>query len=89
MRPNRTPPADKDLSLQPGDNEETTISASKALKISWAHGKKVTIATLHKWIDAFNQTHKPVKLGHQPAGNGGRYYVFKLRFFRFINGEED
>lgn len=60
-----------------------TISLNEALTIAKEYGKKITIATLISWVDG----HVP-KLGHQPGGNGGRWYIFKEPFIAFISGQE-
>lgn len=60
-----------------------TISLNQALAIARSYGKSVSIATLIKWVDE----HKP-KLGHQPGGVGGRWYIFKEPFIAFISGQE-
>lgn len=69
--------------IQDSDTEDTTITASEALKICHHFGKNITIATLHNWINTYDKE----CLCHQPKGDGGRYYIFKLAFLRFIKGE--
>jgi hypothetical protein len=60
-----------------------TISLNEALALSAEYGKKVTVATLISWVDG----HVP-KLGHQPGGNNGRWYIFEEPFIAFISGQE-
>ena len=60
-----------------------TISIKQALNLACKFGKKVQVATLIKWIDE----HEP-KLGHQPGGNNGTWYVFRKPFIAFISGKE-
>lgn len=60
-----------------------TISINEALALAHEYGKPVTSQTLVKWIDE----HTP-KLGHQPGGNGGKWYVFETPFIAFISGRE-
>jgi hypothetical protein len=61
-----------------------TISLREAMAIANdTYDKKVTKATLITWID----NHKP-KLGHQPGGNNGRWYIFEDAFIAFISGQE-
>jgi hypothetical protein len=60
-----------------------TISITEALALAEEHGKKVSTPTIINWIDS----HIP-KLGHQPGGNGGKWFVFKDAFEAFISGEE-
>ena len=57
----------------------STITIKEALSIAHANGKNVTTSTLIKWVDEN-------KLGHQPGGNGGKWYVFELKFKAFITG---
>jgi hypothetical protein len=61
----------------------TTITVKDAHALAKRYGKIITIATLIKWIDE----HEP-KLGHQPGGNGGQWYIFKEPFTLFISGQE-
>ena len=60
---------------------QKTISLKEALAIAHKYGKKVTPATLTKWMDE----HSP-KLYHQPKGVGGKIYVFEDDFEKFISG---
>lgn len=60
-----------------------TISINEALEIAKQHGKEITVATLVRWVNE----HVP-KLGHQPAGNNGRWYIFEDAFVAFISGKE-
>jgi len=60
-----------------------TITLSEALQLANSYGKKITMATLIKWIDE----HEP-KLGHQPGGNNGKWFVFEEPFVAFISGQE-
>jgi len=60
-----------------------TITLSEALQLANNYGKKITMATLIKWIDE----HEP-KLGHQPGGNNGKWFVFEEPFVAFISGQE-
>jgi len=71
--------------MKPNDNKTSykTITVNEALAIAKDYGKPVTIATLVKWIDEHNP-----KLGHQPGGNGGRWYIFQEAFIAFISGQE-
>jgi hypothetical protein len=74
------------MAIQKYDDNRTiykTISINEALAISKEYGKCITIATLITWID----THVP-KLGHQPGGNNGRWYIFQEAFIAFISGQE-
>lgn len=68
---------------EPVDLTYKTINLNEALIIAKNYGKIVSIATLIKWIDE----HKP-KLGHQPGGSGGRWYIFEEPFVAFISGQE-
>lgn len=43
-------------------------------------GIKVTLPTLTKWI-------KDNKLGRQPGGEGGKWFVHEKKFMKFIEGE--
>lgn len=61
-----------------------TISLKEALAIAHKYGKKVTAATLTKWMDEHNP-----KLYHQPKGVGGKIYVFKDAFIKFISGQSE
>lgn len=60
-----------------------TITLGEALSLANEYGKPITMATLIKWIDG----HVP-KLGHQPGGEGGKWYVFEEPFIAFISGQE-
>lgn len=76
----------KHVEIFPGDIEDTTITTREALEVAHYYGRKVTVATLHNWICAKSNKRK---LHHQPKGPGGRHFVFKLAFLRFIKGEEE
>jgi hypothetical protein len=60
---------------------QNTISVNEALVIAHKYGKKVTLATLRKWMDEQNP-----KLYHQPGGVGGKIYVFEEAFEKFVSG---
>ena len=77
-------PVSKLTTILPEDNDLTTISTNEALLIAGYYGKRITTATLHKWL----YSNKNLKLYHQPGGNGSRYYIFKLAFIKFITGKE-
>jgi hypothetical protein len=58
-----------------------TISLPEAQKLAVKSGKAVSIPTLISWIVINN-------LGFQPAGKGGKWYIFKDDFIKFITGEQ-
>ncbi len=58
----------------------TQISLSDAKQIALDHGISVSTPTLIQWID-------DNRLGHQPGGAGGKWYVYKEDFIKFIKGE--
>jgi hypothetical protein len=60
-----------------------TISVAEALQLCAEYGKQVTTATLIKWVSE----HSP-KLGHQPGGENGKWYIFEQAFIAFISGQE-
>ena len=68
----------------PTDDENTTITSTEALEVAHHFGKKVTLATIHNWITS----KKKLRLQHQPKGAGGRHYIYKLAFLRFITGND-
>lgn len=69
--------------MEPQSTKYKTITVTEALKMCAEYGKPVTTATLIKWIDE----HVP-KLGHQPGGNNGKWYIFAAPFEAFISGQE-
>ena len=75
MNPTRYPDIDPSV---------VTITINEARELAKKYGKDVSIATIIKWVD----THEP-KLGHQPAGNGGRWYVYYADFLKFITGGKE
>lgn len=60
---------------------KTYIFAAEALQRAEAKGIKITLATLHAWVEKNN-------LGFQPGGANSKWFIDADRFDEFLKGPE-
>ncbi len=58
-----------------------TISVKQAQRIAREYGKDVSIVTIIVWVEKHG-------LGHQPGGEGGRWYIFEDKFRDWVSGKD-
>ena len=68
------------MSEQDNSTKPIYYTGQQALEKAAAAGITTTLATLLTWVDKH-------KLGFQPSGNGGHWYIFRNKFDAFITGQ--